>query len=73
MNAYMHNDFLRSITDEEAQMIKDIRMSKQAYNMEAFTDKDLQLAMRLYDLYLQAPAEIQAAVETLLKATKPDS
>lgn len=27
----------------------------------------------LYDLYTQAPPEIQAAVETLLKATKPDS
>ena len=73
MNAYMHNDFLRSITNEEAQMIKDIRMSKQAYNLETFTDKELQLAMRLYDLYAQAPPEIQAAVETLLKATKPDS
>lgn len=32
-----------------------------------------QEAKRLYDLYTQAPPEIQAAVETLLKATKPDS
>lgn len=34
---------------------------------------EVQEAKRLYDLYAQAPPEIQAAVETLLKATKSDS
>lgn len=42
-------------------------------NFSSYSADDIELAMRLYDLYTQAPPEIQAAVETLLKATKPDS
>lgn len=34
---------------------------------------DVELAKRLYDLYLQAPPEIQAAVETMLKSQLRDS
>ena len=34
---------------------------------------DIDLATHLYDLYLQAPPEIQAAVETLLKSQLCDS
>ena len=34
---------------------------------------DIELAKRLYDLYLQAPPEIQAAVETMLKSQLRDS
>lgn len=34
---------------------------------------EIQEAKRLYEMYSQAPPEIQAAVETLLKATKSDS
>ncbi len=34
---------------------------------------DIELATRLYDLYLQAPPEIQAAVETMLKSQLRDS
>lgn len=46
---------------------------KRVRELDRFDDKDIQLAMRLYDLYVQAPPEIQAAVETLLRATKSDS
>ena len=35
--------------------------------------EEVKEAKRLYELYSQAPPEIQAAVETLLKATKPDN
>lgn len=40
---------------------------------EGLDRRELEYATRLYHLYSQAPSEIQAAVETLLKVTKPDS
>ena len=36
---------------------------------KALDNNIVERATKLYDLYLQAPPEIQAAVETLLKAT----
>lgn len=36
-------------------------------------DPEIEEAKRLYELYEQAPPEIQAAVETLLRASRSDS
>lgn len=43
------------------------------YNMTDADLSELQEAKRLYDLYTQAPPEIQAAVETMLKSQLRDS
>lgn len=42
-------------------------------DQETLNNNMMKRAIRLYDLYLQAPPEIQAAVETLLKVSKSDS
>lgn len=42
-------------------------------SLEAMDKSIMEKAIHLYNLYIQAPPEIQAAVETLLKATKSDS
>ena len=72
-DAYSHADFLRSVTEEEMQLIKNIRTMKQSTDLRNINDKDLLLALRLHDLYAQAPPEIRAAVETLLKVSTPES
>ena len=50
-----------------------VEVRKPDFMMTNGTPVEIQEAKRLYDLYAQAPPEIQAAVETLLKASAHDS
>lgn len=50
-----------------------VKVEKPDFMMGDTNILEIQEAKRLYEMYSQAPPEIQAAVETLLKATKSDS
>ena len=67
------NDIITNIPSDKIQSISKALDVTPAYLMGWEDTSDNLMATRLYDLYTQAPPEIQAAVETLLKATKSDS
>lgn len=68
INAYEHGDFLRSITDNEIELLKRIRI------LEAFyTKEQIERGLEFITLYQNSIPEIQTAVDSLLKSQKHDS
>lgn len=55
------------------QLIKSYEKRELLDTFSQYNVEDIEQATRLYNLYLQAPPEIQAAIETLLKAQSHDS
>lgn len=65
MKAYERGDFVRSITDDEIDVLKKIRALEATYSPE-----QIERGLEFISLYQNAIPEIQAAVDGLLKSQK---